>query len=447
MNNKYQVEIIPEFNQLNSYPIELRDFIENIISWRVSHSPEWYERPGRTFFVIDSQKEIKIKIKGAGYYNPPNISFSGLKRTISPIPESPIPLPPLENAFKRDLIHVDPSDIFPHKMLSVKSNYAPVGGMTIDLVENDQIIFETLNKAGLPSNTALSAFKYKNLFLNKKQMGTSLSILPIASLPITPYDIYISWYEKIINKPSLKFLKNNYENEEFSINNPNHRLKIVSDFAKVAGRLLFKFTVKAKLYRFSGSPDNWNIKADIHEPLFFSDVDTVKSLEMISKEQHAWEFLRNLLSSIHQWTYFFIPALSYSRSGYNLNNLIEYDFIGALLEGFFINLSKSEIKNASLKIWSFIEPVFNAATKNENIPLRKGEHFLENHFSRPEFYFIILNIISNLIEDQSKFDNYPLKNISAKDIKEYILLSRQDSSHYKYFENYSINNLKVTLNE
>ncbi|RZK77270.1 MAG: hypothetical protein EOO92_13190 [Pedobacter sp.] len=334
----------------NGYSNKLKKQIEDIISWSIPHASNWYPVPGRTLVLKDADSGANIKIKGAGFYNPSNVSFSGIKRTTTIVPESNLPMPPLQVAFQRDIIHIDPSNLYPYQMQSVHSHNAPVGGMLHQVAINDQLTFAGLQNANLPSNKPLATYKYANLFLNGEQMGVSVATLPKEALNITPYDIYIAWYSSNnFNTRSLSFLSHYCSNGKFDLNSAADRLSAIAGLSKNAGSLIVNFSLWANLYRFSGSPDNLNIKDDINEPLYLSDVDTCRKLRDINDEQQVWEVIRNLITAIHQWSYYFIPSLSYYESGYKLTDLKENNFITNLIRGFFHGSGEDQIEEASLK--------------------------------------------------------------------------------------------------
>src|SRR2546430_465313 len=80
-------------------PSTLRSLAEAIISWKIPHKAAWYPQPGRT--LVLSREGYILKIKGAGFYNPSNVSYSGTRRTTTPVPEGDVPMPPLQRVFAR----------------------------------------------------------------------------------------------------------------------------------------------------------------------------------------------------------------------------------------------------------------------------------------------------------------------------------------------------------
>jgi hypothetical protein len=64
------------------------------------------------------------------------------------------------------------------------------------------------------------------------------------------------------------------------------------------------------------------------------------------------------------------------------------------------------------------------------IPLRRGEHFLQQQCSRPQFYFLALRAIGDLIQKSPVQQNFPAGDTSLSGIDRYIQLSQQDPSHY-----------------
>lgn len=419
--------------------LRTRTHIARIVAWEVEHEADWYPRPGRTLYVADEDSGSTIKVKGAGFYNPGNVSFSGLKRTTTHIPEHPQPMRPLEMAFKRDLIHVDPSIDPPHLMQSVQSNYAPVGGMTLDAAENDQRMFARLNAAALCANRPLATFEYAEMRLDGTRMGVSISELPPNSLPITPYEIYLAWYEAVTDPKSIAFLEGYAEERPFSISNPSHRLQVLSKISRIAGRLILHFSTRAGLYRFSGSPDNWNMRIDTESPLFFSDVDTSRTLESIMAPQWGWEVLRNLLSAIHQWVYYFIPCLTYEESGYSLEMVRSksHDFINGLLSGFFEGSGTDMIESATDRIWRFLEPALSGLSRTMRLPLRSGERFLQTHLPRPVFYFGVLTLLTGLIQDSEVQKAFTRTDTAPEGIRDYVNSSAAHPSHPEMFAGFA----------
>jgi hypothetical protein len=413
--------------------------ITDIISWRRKHEPEWYQRPGRTVLYQSREFDRPIKIKGAGFYNPPFRADSGLKRTIVPVPESQRPLPPLPAAFQRDLIHVDPDRSPPYSFRSVQSFAAPVGGMLLKTALNDRVIFSRLNRAGVPANSPLAVFRYDRLKLDRLPMGVSVSALPAYSLPQTPYDIYIHWAMKDRASHNLANLEDLGAqicgNRQFSMDNPIDRLALVARLGRIAGKTILEFSTQAGLYRFSGSPDNFSLRRDRRSPIYLSDVDTADTLESIDPPQQAWEVLRNLLTALHQWMYFFLPSLSDPESGYTWELLREYDFIAELLAGFFPHADPTQIQLAAAKIWVAVEPVRQHISSP--ISLRGGEYLLQRHCPRPLFYFIALNATIDLIQGSAVQKMFSAADTTEIGIRNYIVNSAAHPSHQQFFATYA----------
>lgn len=443
----YQIELIGSWS--SDIPTEVRERIEKIIAWEIPHESAWYPQPGRTLVVADKAPRLQIKVKGAGFYNPSDVSFAGTRRTTVPVPEGPVPTAPLQQAFKRDLIHVDPANEPPHLMESVHSVFAPVGGMTLEAARNDQLMFTKLTAAGLPSNRPLVVYKYHELFLDDRHMGVSVSQFPEKSLSVTPYDLYLAWDALRIGPEPVKFLRAYSNNPQFSLENPEHRLAALAKLACVAGGLLLRFSTMAGLYRFSGSPDNWNIRSNPQEPLFFSDVDTSRSLDIISPAQWGWEVLRNLISAIHQWIYFFLPCLTYEESGYHaslLQNSV-HDFVRAMLSGFFLGSNENAIQKAAAKIWRLLEPVLNDIGWKSRIGLRTGEYELRKYYPRPTFYFAMLAILSDLVQGSELQRSFPTTDTTPTGIHRYINASSRHSSHSHLFPGYAQSSVQTLVDD
>ncbi len=423
--------------------------LTEIVSWQRPHPANWYPRPGRTIiyqsqFCADGgpiQNEHRLfKIKGAGFYHPPHVQCSGFQRTTKAIPTSDTPQPPLTQGFCRDLIHVDPHDIAPHQLISVPSQSAPIGGMLLTTALNDQLIFHRLNTAGVPANSPWMVFGYEQLRLNHLPMGVSISLLPLDHLSHTPYDIYLQWQSNHLVSSQENHSEQTLKLErlgaamlgwkDFSIEQPSHRLALLEAMAHRAGQLILDFSTKAQLYRFSGSPDNFNLRWCPAAPLYLSDVDTAGDLWSIAPAQRVWEVLRNLLSALHQWLYFFLPALTYRASGYSWQLWRQHDFVAAMLSGFFPEATHQQIQTASDKIWQAVAVVRPMLDFDQPIPLRRGEHFLQQQCSRPQFYFLALSAIGDLIQNSPVQQDFPVSDTSLSGIDQYIKLSQQESSHY-----------------
>jgi hypothetical protein len=412
--------------------ISLCNELAEIVSWQRLHQSDWYPRPGRTILYHSPFSKQLIKIKGAGFYHPPNIGHSGFHRVTNPIPTSTKPQPPLTQGFCRDLIHVDPDITPPYTLVSVPSRSAPVGGMLLPMALNDQLMFGRLNQAGVPANNPLMVFEYSQLKLEGLPMGVSVSLLPEHHLHYTPYDIYLHWAsrEQVAEVEQLGAAMTGWAN--YSIEQPRHRLALISKLAHQAGHLILNFSTKAHLYRLSGSPDNFNMRHCPNSPLYLSDVDTAGDLRSIDPGQHIWEVLRNLLSALHQWLYFFLPALTYRESGYSWELLREYDFIAAMLAGFFPTASAEHIETASAKIWRAIAEVQPLLNLENPIALRRGEHFLQQKCSRPHFYFMALAAIGDLIQSSPVQQCFPVGDTTIAGLDRYIATSIQDPSHQSF---------------
>lgn len=426
--------------------------LSEIVSWQRPHPADWYPRPGRTIIYrgkvrnngLDGQKEQHLfKIKGAGFYHPPHVQGSGFQRVTQVIPTSDCPRPPLTQGFCRDLIHVDPQIEAPHQLIAVPSQAAPIGGMLLTTALNDQLIFQRLNAAGVPANKPWMVFGYEQLRFNHLPMGVSISLLPLNHLHQTPHDLYLQWQSDFPLGKLRERREQTLELEQmgatilgwpdFSIAQPFHRLALLKSLAHQAGQLILDFSTKAQLYRFSGSPDNFNLRWDPTAPLYLSDVDTARDLWSIAPAQRVWEVLRNLLSALHQWLYFFLPALTYQASGYRWELFQEHDFIAAMLSGFFPSANEEQIQRASTTIWQAVAAVEPMLDFDRPIPLRRGEHFLQQHCSRSQFYFLALRAIGHLIPDSPLRQCFPDSDTSLEGIDRYINTSQQDPSHHRYY--------------
>jgi hypothetical protein len=413
--------------------------IMDIISWRRIHQRDWYQRPGRTVLYQSREFDRQIKIKGAGFYNPPNAAGSGLKRTIVPVPTSHLPSPPLPVTFQRDLIHVDPDRSPPYLLRSVQSFPAPIGGMLLKTALNDRSMFLRLNRSGVPANSPLAVFRYDRLTLNHLPMGVSVSAVPEDSLPQTPYDIYMHWAmdDRASNThPDLEDLGAQLcHNPQFSILSPIDRLMFVARLGRIAGKTILEFSTQAGLYRFSGSPDNFSLRRDPRSPLYLSDVDTADTLDSIDPPQQAWEVLRNLLTALHQWLYFFLPALADPSSGYTWELLREHDFIAELLAGFFPHAQPAQIQIAAAKIWAAVEPV--RQDLGSPIAWRSGEYLLQRHCPRPLFYLIGLDAMIDLVQGSAVQQAFGVADTTEIGMHNYIEASAADRSHQEFFATYS----------
>jgi hypothetical protein len=434
----------------------VREIID-IVSWQRMHQPSWYPRPGRTMMYQSPELDQVIKIKGAGFYNPPNASFSGFKRTVQAVPESRWPLPPLQDAFQRDLIHVDPDPVSPYGLRSVPSFAAPVGGMLLKTALNDQQMFWRLQQGGVPANSPLAVFRYDRLQLHNLPMGVSVSALPQNSLPHTPYDIYIHWALGNWASDSLADLENLgsqiCRNLRFSMDSPADRLALVSRLGRVAGKTILEFSTKAGLYRFSGSPDNFSMRLNVASPLYLSDVDTAGMMESINPPQQTWEVLRNLLTALHQWLYFFLPSLSHAESGYTWELLRESDFIAEILAGFFPHARPAAIRRASSQIWVAVEPVSKdlgspiTSGASEAIALRGGEYLLQRHCARPQFYFVALAAFADLVQGSAVQQSFPAADTSSEGIYNYIAMSAEHFSHQHFFDSDVAKQARLLVNK
>ena len=442
---KYQIELVGDWAV--EVPLVLREKIEGIISWEIPHEAGWYPLPGRTLIV--RADNYHIKVKGAGFYNPGNVSYAGIKRTTTPVPEGPDPMRPIQKLFERDLVHSDPSTMPPHALESVHSIFAPIGGMALSAAVHDQTIFSCLQAAKLPSNRPLAAYENKDLKLRGKPMGVSLSLLPEDVLQATAFQLYIAWNQSELGQKELCFFKKySGRGEEFSYENPNHRLEVLAKLARVAGKLLFEFSSKAGLYRFSGGPDNWNIKDDLDEPLYFSDVDTSRQLDTIPPAQRGWEVLRNLNSAIHSWFYYFLPTLTHPESGYTAELLKqkEHNFVKEMLLGFFPDKSADEVEKVSSKIQKFFElPLSKIAEEETPLGLRTGEYFLQKFYTSPVFHLTMLSLISELVQGSEFQRAFPESDTSPEGIRQYVDRSTEHESHAKMFPNYSVAEAKALI--
>ena len=146
-----------------------------------------------------------------------------------------------------------------------------------------------------------------------------------------------------------------------------------------------------------------------------------------------------MISAIHQWLYFFMPCLTYEESGYSAQLLRDgsRDFVRAMLSGFFAESGEDAIEKATKKIWRFLDAPLSEVSREVRIGLRSGEYALQRHYPRPAFYFVMLNLLSELIQGSELQRVFTGSDTSLNGIRSYVDMSSQHPSHAQMFPEYS----------
>jgi hypothetical protein len=172
-------------------------------------------------------------------------------------------------------------------------------------------------------------------------------------------------------------------------------------------------------------------------------------MDTILPAQWGWEVLRNLISALHQWVYYFLPCLTYPESGYSAALLQEeaHDFVRAMLVGFFSDSDDKIIENTTRNIWRFLDVVLKGQDQHSRIGLRQGEYVLQQHYIRPVFYFAMLVLLSGLIQGSELQKSFPLSDTTPDGLRHYVEMSCQHSSHAHLFPGYSSLKLQNLIEE
>ncbi len=134
-----------------------------------------------------------------------------------------------------------------------------------------------------------------------------------------------------------------------------------------------------------------------------------------------------------------MPCLTYEESGYSAQLLqgSPHDFVRAMLSGFFAESGEDLIEKATKKIWRFLDLPLSEVSREIRIGLRSGEYALQRHYPRPVFYFVMLNLLLELIQGSELQRVFTDSDTSLNGIQSYVHMSSQHPSHAQMFPGYS----------
>lgn len=319
-----------------------------------------------------------VKMKGVGVWNPKGRHAEEKQE---------IPIPPTSKVYEREGPHFGFNS--EGKIVMIHSEDAPYGGIchhrAVMEYENARRLFE----AGVPSIVPFVVIKYNGLYFREKELGAVLSLCP----EDVPYRfLFLGWEDKYVDKEILDYYRRVQKRlgVEGRLEDADTRLKISVIIAEQYGKAVRGFS-EAGLFIHSGGWEN--IQFDMENAqVFLTDLDSSKDQEILPERMRPIQAVRDFVSNLFRY----VNKVYYPKAIrlYTLENLLRYDIVFHLIQGYMPEIPDGKIKEISEKIWHFFMPYFTIMKKNQDnldtIPKNIRKSF---KFDTDLFYLLCLNLL------------------------------------------------------
>jgi len=345
-------EITHLYEDINISETELRRLLD-IASW--NNAMPTFPETGRSAWEYlkepvslksrPSHQFLAAKLKGVGFYNP----ASGRKfRGVISKDTRDLPIPPTTQSLdKKAFAHVGITEEGGFRY--VWGSAPPIGGIVHSRAIRGFKVSKQLAKAGVPSIVPLAVIKYgEELTFNGQPMAAFIALSEGKS-PLRAEEVFTG---EAISAPGTNAEVDAFYKEICSIYNTEYkpksevaRLKLMVKMAKNIGQALKRFHA-AGLYRHNNDWSNYQYSLETQN-IAFTDLDSSQLMEenQLSPIQQTFESLRDVASAV----YWLVEGLEHPPvlEKYSLANMLKYNPILALLEGYFSLTNSKELRRLS----------------------------------------------------------------------------------------------------
>lgn len=405
MHKPLEYRITHQFDGIDISQGELKRLLD-IASWNGA-TPTFTRRGRGSWEALLSPVTLKAglgtryhaaKLKGVGLWNPvlPGDSAYSNKLHDGAGDE---PVPPLTDLLEYLVT-------YPHFGISREGEYcyayssaSPIGGIVHERAHREYWAAERLVAHNVPTVAPLMVLEYDAaLQFQGQPMGAVITLSPGSS----PYRISEMLFGAALERDSDPDFDRHYDavRNSLKINGDPEdervRLEVIVALAREAGRLLHDFSM-AGLYRYSGDWGNFVYSEEARQ-LFLIDLDSVQDLDSLPEAVRPMQVWRDIASAVYRM----VAKIGYPTAlgRYNLDNLLEFDPITALLSGYFSDIPEMEIRPVAQRLWGYFIPHLGLLTKHRAAILNEwdGERRKSYKMDHDLFYILALTSLRPLFE-------------------------------------------------
>jgi hypothetical protein len=395
----------------------------DIATWHNGAVPT-FTRPGRGAWEtlqrpasLKSSPELGFtaaKLKGVGLWNP-RASGGGEFGNKLHDGATDEPVPPLTDVLEYLLT-------YPHFGIGKDGEYtfaysapSPIGGIVHSRAHREYWAAERLIDHGVPSIAPLAVVEYEDLAFQGQPMGAAITLSP----GIAPYRIgELLWGSGLSPGSDPAYDKHYAEMREAlgidgDPNDERVRLRVICELARQAGKLIHDFTMSG-MYRYSGDWGNFVYSVE-RAQLFLIDLDSVQDLDALPEQLRPLQAWRDIVSSVYRMLAKFGYPTALDK--FTLDNLMTYDPVTAILQGYFADVPVEELRKVSHRLWGYFVPHLFLLKKHKDAIRNEwdGDRRKSYKMDHDLFYVLGMTCLQPLFERTPVGRKYP-GALSEKDM-------------------------------
>ncbi|MGB1014150.1 MAG: SET domain-containing protein [Nannocystaceae bacterium] len=377
-------------------------------------TPKFYKRGRMALHTLDrvvsptkdSAVHLRaVKMKGVGAYNPPAVGSRFRDPLLDHYTEEPIPptTKPLTSFVT-----------YPHfgvgrdgEYMFAYSDLAPVGGILLDRALLEYRNAKTLLEHGVASIVPLAVLQYPSLEFKSKPMGAVLSLMPEPTI-FRVSEVQFGGAVRYGSDPAADRYYDRIREALAVEGDPaleETRLKTLCPLIRKIGTLTRQFS-QAGLYRYSPELSNYEFDFDRACPVL-TDLDSTRELSELAPDLQMMQVLRDLASVTYRvLAKFYTPSV---LGHYTFENLIEFDPLCALFQGYFPDTPQAELRAASRTFWNAWAPYYFLVNRYRE-PIQKewdAERRRSYKMDHALFYILAMTKLFPIFKRSELFKRYP----------------------------------------
>lgn len=347
------------------------------------------------------------KLKGVGLWNPVLPGDAAYSNKLAD-GSGDDPVPPLTDLLEYLVT-------YPHFGVSNTGEYqyaysspSPIGGIVHSRAHREYWAAERLIAHNVPSVAPLAVIQYdKSLEFQGEPMGAVITLSP----GLAPYRISEVLFGAGVVRGSDPKFDAHYDEMRACLgiegdpDDERVRLTVICALAREAGKLLHDFSL-AEMFRYSGDWGNFVYSTE-SKRLFLIDLDSVQDINVLPEPVRPLQAWRDIVSSVYRM----VAKIGYPTAldKYTLNNLLEFDPITALLQGYFADVPEAELRAISRKMWGYFIPHLFLLKKHQNAILNEWSGDVRKSYKMDHdlFYILALTLLQPLFERTAVGRKYP----------------------------------------
>lgn len=362
-------------------------------------------REGVVLKSVPDRRFAAAKLKGVGVWNP---EAGARNRDSLMVPMSDIPSPPTT-------IPLESFATYPHFGLTREGEYsivfgkvAPVGGILHERAALEYDNAKRLTEAGVTSIVPMAVIEYDESYrFDGKPMGASIS-LSHGSAPYRLSELQYGAVTRLGQDPDKdayceRVLRALDVDGELSCEIT--RLRAIRILSRQIGGLMHDFTA-AGLYRYS--PEWTNLEFDFDSAqAVLTDLDSTRPMAELDPHMRTLHALRDLASLLYRTLAKFSTPSALGH--YSLANLLKYDPLAEVLQGYFPGADVGRVRTISSRLWNAGIPYLFLLTKyREQIrtdwdQARRRSYKMDHDL----FYVLAISSVFELFQGSDIMAQYP----------------------------------------